>query len=138
MSTSKRRVLAVAITLFGILVIFALHRVEAQLTEENFVPLATQGFLEAADGGGLSPGGRAGGAAEPGGGQWVDGAGHPGKRSGLYRCRDSPGVSGATHHRGTGLSLDQDSRGRQPGVAGKARTHRGVGDAHRHRLAGLQ
>jgi hypothetical protein len=50
MSTSKRIVLAVGITLFGILVLSAVHRVEAQLTEDDFVPLATQGFLEAVDG----------------------------------------------------------------------------------------
>jgi hypothetical protein len=50
MSTSKRRVLAVAITLFGILVISAVHRVEAAgLNADDFVSLATQGFLE--DGG---------------------------------------------------------------------------------------
>jgi len=36
--------------LFGILVLSAWHPVEAQLTEEDFVPLATQGFLEAVDG----------------------------------------------------------------------------------------
>ena len=51
---------------------------------------------------------------QSGRGQWVDGAGHDGERGDLYRCGDSPGLSGATHHRGTWLSLDQESRGDQP------------------------
>jgi len=46
-------------------------------------------------------------------------------------------LSGATQPSGTGLALEQESGGHQPGVAGQAQTYRGVGDAHRHRLAGL-
>src|SRR4030095_12633168 len=51
MSTTKRTVLVVGITLLGILAISALYQVDAvMLTEEDFVPLATQGFLTAVDG----------------------------------------------------------------------------------------
>jgi hypothetical protein len=51
MSTTKRIVLVAGITLLGILAISALHRVNAvELNEEDFVPLATQGFLTAIDG----------------------------------------------------------------------------------------
>jgi hypothetical protein len=51
MSTTKRTVLVVGITLLGILAISALYQVDAvELTEEDFVPLATQGFLTAVDG----------------------------------------------------------------------------------------
>jgi hypothetical protein len=51
MSTTKRIVLVVSITLFSILAISALHQVEAaELNEDDFVPLATQGFLTAVDG----------------------------------------------------------------------------------------
>jgi hypothetical protein len=51
MSTVKRTVLVLGITVLGMLAISALHRVEAAgLTEDDFVPLATQGFLRAVDG----------------------------------------------------------------------------------------
>ena len=51
MSTTKRIVLVMGIILLGILAISALHRVEAvELNEEDFIPLATQGFLTAVDG----------------------------------------------------------------------------------------
>jgi hypothetical protein len=50
MSTAKRIVLAIGIAVFGMLALSALHRVEAQLNEEDFVPLATQGFMTAVDG----------------------------------------------------------------------------------------
>ena len=50
MSTAKRIVLVLGIAVVGMLAISALHRVEAQLNEEDFVPLATQGFLTAVDG----------------------------------------------------------------------------------------
>jgi hypothetical protein len=51
MSTTKRIFLAISITLFCLLAISALHRVDAAaLDEEDFVPLATQGFVEAVDG----------------------------------------------------------------------------------------
>jgi hypothetical protein len=45
----------------------------------------------------------------------MDSAGDDDKRGYLSGCGDSPGLSGATHHRRTGLSLDQESRGDQPG-----------------------
>src|SRR4029434_10575603 len=50
MSTTKRMVLVIGIAVFGLLAISALHRVEAQLSQEDFVSLATQGFLTAVDG----------------------------------------------------------------------------------------
>ena len=50
MSTTKRMVLVIGIAVFGLLAISALHRVEAQLNQEDFVSLATQGFLTAVDG----------------------------------------------------------------------------------------
>jgi hypothetical protein len=50
MSTAKRIVLVIGIAVFGMLAISALHRVEAQLNEEDFVSLATQGFMTAVDG----------------------------------------------------------------------------------------
>jgi hypothetical protein len=61
---------------------------------------------------------------------------HPAAR-GVYGYRDAPGVSGTTYHRGTGLSLDQESRCHQPGMAGETGTDCGVGDAHRRGLTGL-
>ena len=42
-------------------------------------------------------------AGQPGGGQWLDGAGDDGQRGGLYGCGGAAGLSGATHQRGTGL-----------------------------------
>jgi hypothetical protein len=50
MSTAKRIVLAIGIAVFGMLAISALHRAEAQLNEDDFVSLATQGFMTAVDG----------------------------------------------------------------------------------------
>src|SRR4030095_9034444 len=51
MSTVKRTVLGLGITLLGMLAISAWHRVEAAgLTADDFVPLATQGFMTAVDG----------------------------------------------------------------------------------------
>jgi hypothetical protein len=51
MSTTKRMVLVASITLLGILAISALHWVDAvELNAEDFVPLATQGFMTAVDG----------------------------------------------------------------------------------------
>src|SRR4029453_5559782 len=50
MSTAKRIVLVLGIAVFGMLAISALHRVEAQLNEDDFVSLATQGFMRAVDG----------------------------------------------------------------------------------------
>ena len=51
MSLTKRIVPVVGITLLGLLAISELGRVDAaELDEEDFVPLATQGFLTAVDG----------------------------------------------------------------------------------------
>jgi hypothetical protein len=51
MTTTKRIFLAMSIILLCLLAISALHRVDAaELDEEDFVPLATQGFVEAVDG----------------------------------------------------------------------------------------
>ena len=51
MSTANRIFLIVSITIVSVLAVSALHRVEAgELNEEDFVPLATQGFLTAVDG----------------------------------------------------------------------------------------
>src|SRR5262249_58806839 len=67
----------------------------------------------------------------------VDCPGNHTTARGVYGYRDAPGVSGTTYHRGTGLSLDQESRGHQPGMAGETRTDCGVGDAHRRGLTCL-
>jgi hypothetical protein len=51
MSISKRIVLVVGLTLLGLLALSELGRAEAaELDQEDFVPLATQGFLTAVDG----------------------------------------------------------------------------------------
>jgi hypothetical protein len=51
MSTVKRTGLVLGLTLLGMLALSALHRVEAAgLNADDFVSLATQGFLEAVDG----------------------------------------------------------------------------------------
>src|SRR4029453_675088 len=50
MSTVKRIVLVLGIAVFGMLALSALHRAEAQLNEDDFVSLATQGFMTAVDG----------------------------------------------------------------------------------------
>ena len=76
--------------------------------------------------------------ANPGGGQWLDRAGHHRRGGGLYRCGDSRGVSGATHAGGPRLSLEQASGGARSRVAGETRTDCRLGAAHRRRLTGLQ
>src|SRR5262245_20672129 len=51
MSTTKRIFLVISITFLCILAISGLYRVDAaELEQEDFVPLATQGFLTAVDG----------------------------------------------------------------------------------------
>src|SRR5215510_2844352 len=76
--------------------------------------------------------------AQLGGGQWVDCPGHDGAYGGVCRCGDSPGLSGTEHDSRTWLSLDQESRGDRPRVAGEARTDCRVSDADGAGLAGLQ
>ena len=44
----------------------------------------------------------------------MDGAGHHGERGGLYGCGASPSLSRPKYHRGTWVSLDQESRGLAP------------------------
>ena len=56
----------------------------------------------------------------------------------LCGCRDSPGLSRPKYHGGTWFSLDQESRGDRPRVAGEARTDCGLSDADGAGLAGLQ
>jgi hypothetical protein len=61
----------------------------------------------------------------------------------VCRLSNSPGIlltsnSGATYHRGTRLSLDQESCGDQSGVAGETRTACRLGHAHRGGLTGVQ
>jgi hypothetical protein len=48
----------------------------------------------------------------------------------VYGCRDTPGLSGATYHRRTRLSLDQKPGSHQSGVVGETRTDCRLGDAH--------
>jgi transposase len=76
--------------------------------------------------------------AQPGGGQWLDGARHYRQSRDRDRCGDSPGLSGAAYDRGTGLSLDQEPGGYRPRVARETRTDCRLSDAHGRRLAGLQ
>jgi hypothetical protein len=70
------------------------------------------------------------------GGAWVARPGHHGAASSLYGDCAAPGLSGATEHRGTGLSREQASRGSQPGGAGATRTDGGVSQAHGRGVAG--
>src|SRR5512132_724616 len=61
----------------------------------------------------------------------------------VCRLSNSPGIlltsnSGATYHRGTRLSLDQESCSDQSGVAGETRTDCRLGHAHRGGLTGVQ
>jgi transposase len=59
---------------------------------------------------------------------------HRGGRE-LYRYRDTPDLSGATYHRRTRVSLDQESRRHQPGVARETRTDCGLSHAHGRGIA---
>ena len=53
----------------------------------------------------------------------------------LYRYRDTPGLSGATYHCRTRVSLEQASRRHQPGVARETQTNCGLSHAHGRGIA---
>ncbi|HSX80504.1 MAG TPA: hypothetical protein VLQ80_18285, partial [Candidatus Saccharimonadia bacterium] len=63
---------------------------------------------------------------------------YEGRGQGRRGRRDAPGLSGAEHDRGTCFSLEQESRGDRPRVAGEACTDGGISHADGAGLAGLQ
>ena len=67
----------------------------------------------------------------------VDGPGHDGTARSVYGYGDPPGLSGATYHGRARLSLDQESRRHESGMAGETATDCGVGYAHGRGVAGV-